>query len=141
MIFIFGFFPEFICDVAANRNVGGGPFESMSRLLKAEQPTSQLSDSAGTKALTLFDRFAAWFFRRIENVIPDVDSFNWTQFVSEGFNINGRVPRCEPPGHVRIPASVGHPGVLSDEDARGGRLNRGQETGHRSQNERFCIGI
>ena len=89
VIFIFGFFPEHLSDVASNRNVGGGPFESMSRLLKAEQPTTQLSDSAGTKALTLFDRFGAWFFRRIENLIPDAESFNYTKFVSEGFNING----------------------------------------------------
>lgn len=89
VIFIFGFFPEHLADVAGNRNIGGGPFESMSRLLKAEQPTAQLTDSAGTKALTLFDRFGAWFFRRIQNVIPDAESFNWTQFVSEGFNING----------------------------------------------------
>jgi hypothetical protein len=88
VIFIFGFFPEHLNDVATNRNVGGGPFESISRTLKAEQPTTPLADSAGTKALTLFDRGAAWAFRRIVNVIPDAESFNWTNFVSEGFNIN-----------------------------------------------------
>jgi hypothetical protein len=88
VIFIFGFFPEHLADVASNRNIGGGPFESMSRLLKAEQPTAPLSESAGVKALTLFDRFGAWFFRRIQNLIPDAESFNWTPFVSEGFNIN-----------------------------------------------------
>ena len=88
VIFLFGFFPEHINDVATNRNVGGGPFESMSRTLKAEMPTAQLSESAGTKALTMFDRGASWFFRRIVNIIPDAESFNWTPFVSEGFNIN-----------------------------------------------------
>jgi hypothetical protein len=88
VIFIFGFFPEHLNDVATNRNVGGGPFESISRTLKAEQPTTPLADSAGTKALTLFDRGAAWAFRRIVNVIPDAEAFNWTNFVSEGFNIN-----------------------------------------------------
>jgi hypothetical protein len=88
LIFLVGFFPEHINDVATNRNVGGGPFESMSRLLKAEQPTTPLNESAGTKALTIFDRFGAWFFRRIQNVIPESESFNWTAFVSEGFNIN-----------------------------------------------------
>jgi hypothetical protein len=89
VIFIFGFFPEHLADVAGNRNIGGGPFESLSRTLKAEQPTAQLNDTAVTKSITLFDRGAAWFFRRIQNVIPDAESFNWTQFVSEGFNING----------------------------------------------------
>jgi len=88
VIFIFGFFPEHINDVATNRNVGGGPFESMSRTLKAEMPTAQLTESAGTKALTLFDRGASWVFRRIVDVIPNAEAFNWTPFVAEGFNIN-----------------------------------------------------
>jgi hypothetical protein len=88
VIFLFGFFPEHLNDVATNRNVGGGPFESMSRTIKAEQPTAPLTESAGTKALTMFDRVAAWMFRRVTDVIPDAESFNWSAFVSEGFNIN-----------------------------------------------------
>ena len=75
-------------EIYIGTSVGGGPFESMSRLLKAEQPTTPLTESAGTKALGLFDRFTAWVFRRVQNVIPDSDSFNWNRFVSEGFNIN-----------------------------------------------------
>jgi len=47
VIFIFGFFPEHINDVATNRNVGGGPFESMSRTLKAEMPTTQSCPRCG----------------------------------------------------------------------------------------------
>jgi len=27
--------------------------------------------------------------RRILNVIPDIERFNWTSYVAEGFNING----------------------------------------------------
>ena len=30
----------------------------------------------------------AWAFRRVQNMIPDVDSFSWGNFVSEGFNVN-----------------------------------------------------
>jgi ABC-type transport system involved in multi-copper enzyme maturation permease subunit len=88
VIFLFGFFPEHLNEVATNRNVGGGPFESMSRTLRAEMPTAPLAESAGTKALTLFDHGAAWLFRRVINVIPDAEMFNWTPFVSEGFNIS-----------------------------------------------------
>ncbi len=40
------------------------------------------------RALILGDKVAAWFFRRFQNIIPDVDSFSWGHFVSEGFNIN-----------------------------------------------------
>ena len=34
------------------------------------------------------DKGWAWVVRRIQNMIPDVESFNWTPFVSEGFNVN-----------------------------------------------------
>jgi hypothetical protein len=88
VIFIFGFFPEHLADVAYNRNIGGGPIESMARLIRAEQPTTPLSESVASRAVTLFDRFSAWVFRRIQNVIPDMESFNWSHFVAEGFNVN-----------------------------------------------------
>ena len=88
LIFIAGFFTDHLNDLAANRSIGGGPFESMSRLVKAEQPTAQRSESAGGKALVVADKGWAWVVRRIQNVIPDVDSFSWSHFVSEGFNIN-----------------------------------------------------
>jgi ABC-type transport system involved in multi-copper enzyme maturation permease subunit len=88
VIFIFGFFPEHLADVAYNRNIGGGPIESMTRLIQAQQPTTPLSESVASRAVTLFDRITAWIFRRIQNVIPDMESFNWSSFVAEGFNVN-----------------------------------------------------
>lgn len=87
-IFAVGFFPDFIRDLGANRNVGGGPFQALSQVLKAEQPTAPLADNSATKAVTIADRGAAWAFRRVQNVIPDLDAFDWSQFVAEGFNIN-----------------------------------------------------
>lgn len=88
MIFLVGYATDHLNDLAFNRNIGGGPFESTSRLLRAEQPTAPLSDTTGTNVLQIFDKGFAWLVRRIQNVIPDVESFNWTHFVSEGFNIN-----------------------------------------------------
>ncbi|MDB5309112.1 MAG: transporter permease, partial [Gemmataceae bacterium] len=88
LIYLLGYFTEHLNDLAMNRNVGGGPFESMSRLVKTETPTAQLTDSAGTKVVQGLDHGWAWVVRRIQNVIPDVESFTWTHFVSEGFNIN-----------------------------------------------------
>jgi hypothetical protein len=87
VLFLSGFAADHVRELAQGRNVGGGPFESMSRLLKAEQPTAPLGDTAGAKALTALDKGAAWAFRRIQNVIPDLDQFNWATFVAEGYNI------------------------------------------------------
>jgi hypothetical protein len=87
-IYIVGFFTDHLNDLAHNRGVGGGPFQSISQLVKAEQATAPLSDSASTKALIAGDKGWAWIIRRVQNLIPDVDSFSWGHFVSEGFNIN-----------------------------------------------------
>lgn len=88
VIFMTGYFTEHLNDVAYNRSIGGGPFESMSRLVRAETPTAPSSETAGAKVLQGLDQFWGWVVRRIQNVIPDVESFSWTHFVSEGFNIN-----------------------------------------------------
>jgi hypothetical protein len=56
--------------------------------VKAEQPTAPLSDSAGARAIQFGDKGWAWMIRRFQNIIPDVDSFSWGHFVSEGFNVN-----------------------------------------------------
>lgn len=88
VIFLTGYFTDHLNDVAYNRSIGGGPFESMSRLVRAEAPTVPSSESAGTKLLQGADQFWGWVIRRVQNVIPDVESFSWTHFVSEGFNIN-----------------------------------------------------
>lgn len=87
-IYIVGFFTDHLNDLATNRGVGGGPFQSMSQLVKAEQGTTPLSESASTRALLAGDKGWAWIIRRVQNMIPDVDSFSWGHFVSEGFNVN-----------------------------------------------------
>ncbi len=87
-IFLLGYFTDHLNDLAYNRNVGGGPFRSLSQLIKAEQPTAPLSETAGLKMLMNGDTFFAWFVRRIQNLIPDVDALSWSAFVSEGFNVN-----------------------------------------------------
>lgn len=89
VIFILGYFTDHINDLAANRSLGGGPTQAAFQIVRTEQPTAQLQPGGGTAVLQLFDKFWAWVFRRIQNVIPDVESFTWTNFVSEGFNVNG----------------------------------------------------
>ncbi len=90
VIFNAGFFTDFINDVASNRTIGGGPFESMSRLMKAEQPTAPSSETAGGKALTAADKGWSWVVRRVSKVFPDLESFDWGPFVAEGFNIDSQ---------------------------------------------------
>jgi hypothetical protein len=87
-IFLLGCFSEHINDLAFGRNVGGGPFRSLSQMVRAEQPTAPLSDTAGVKAILFLDNIWAWVIRRVQNMIPDVDSLSWSTYVSEGFNVS-----------------------------------------------------
>ena len=88
LVFGLGYVTDHLNELAANRNVGGGPFESMSRLVQAQGPTAQLGETGGVRVVQSLDRFWAWVVRRIQNVVPDVESFTWTSFVSEGFNVD-----------------------------------------------------
>ncbi|MBY0458729.1 MAG: ABC transporter permease, partial [Gemmataceae bacterium] len=87
LIYVVGLFTDHLNDIATGQNVGG-PLRSMSQILKAEQPTAQPTDTAFTRTLLYGDKALAWMYRRIQNVIPDIDSFSWGHFVAEGFNIN-----------------------------------------------------
>lgn len=89
MVFGLGYTTDHLNELALNRNVGGGPFESVSRLVQAQGPTGELAAGGGTKAILFADRQWAWVVRRIQNVVPDVESFTWTNFVSEGYNVSG----------------------------------------------------
>jgi hypothetical protein len=76
-------------DLALGRSVGGGPFEATSRMVQAQAPTMPMTETAGTQVIRQLDQVWGWVVRRLQNVIPDVESFTWTNFVSEGFNVSG----------------------------------------------------
>lgn len=88
MIFLLGYATDHLNDLAMNRNIGGGPFQTISQLIRTETPTTPFGDTSSAKAVLIADRGWSWVVRRIQNVIPDVESFTWTHFVSEGFNVN-----------------------------------------------------
>jgi ABC-type transport system involved in multi-copper enzyme maturation permease subunit len=86
-LFIGGFFLEFMVDLAFGKNVGGGPLESLARLIKNSTPTGDLDQTPTVRALQLFDGAWRWMFRRVFNVIPDVDQYGLTDYVAQGFSI------------------------------------------------------
>jgi hypothetical protein len=87
-IVVCSYLVEHIQDVAQGTNIGGGPFESLTRVLRADMPTSQLEATAGVRTAQGLDTPAAWVFRQIMNVIPDIDAFTWTHYLKEGYNVN-----------------------------------------------------
>jgi ABC-type transport system involved in multi-copper enzyme maturation permease subunit len=111
MLFVGGIFREFILTVIANKNIGGGPLQSFFRVVgravgvgNVEQAphmvfdgswysllqhdTSNLDHTASTDIFSVFDPVYRWVMARVFDVIPDVDRFDLTLFVSEGFDIS-----------------------------------------------------
>jgi ABC-type transport system involved in multi-copper enzyme maturation permease subunit len=92
VLFVFGFFVEFITDVALRRNIGGGPIEATMRLLKrpgGEALAMPLDESASAQVATGIDSAFSWSLRRALGVIPDVAQYSFTDFVAEGVAISG----------------------------------------------------
>ncbi len=92
ILFVLGFFQEFIQDVAFGRVVGGGPTEAVMRLLRrpgGESLATPLEDSAQTRVATGLDGMFSWLLRRVMDIIPDIDRFSFTDFVAEGVSISG----------------------------------------------------
>jgi hypothetical protein len=88
-LFAAGFFQDFIRELAEGKNVGGGPAESLLRLTQNQNLTAPLPQSAATTAAEFTDKSFQWVFRRLLDIIPDVDRLNWSNYVAEGFNIDG----------------------------------------------------
>lgn len=64
-----------------------GPLRSLTQILQAKQSTALPEATAWEETADLGDVGYAWGFRRLLNVLPDVDSFTWTKYVAEGFSI------------------------------------------------------
>jgi hypothetical protein len=90
LIFMAGFMTEFLHELATGRAVGGGPFQSMSQIIQAQQPTTPIRDNPQAKAVTTLDIGAQWVYRQILKVFPDLSDSDYGDFVSEGYNVNSQ---------------------------------------------------
>jgi ABC-type transport system involved in multi-copper enzyme maturation permease subunit len=87
VLFVLGYFQDFIASLGAGTNIGGGPFEAFTRLVRGDVPTAQLDPSPTVDVAQTLDIGYRWAIRRILNVIPDVDNYAWSDFVAKGFSI------------------------------------------------------
>lgn len=73
----------------AGANPGGGPFEAAYRLFREENLTKKLERTRGVEAIEFFDNIVRMFFRVLLSILPDLNQYDRTIFVAEGFNIAG----------------------------------------------------
>jgi hypothetical protein len=88
-LYIAGLFrdTEYIRGLAEGTSVGGGPMESLIRLVKHESLVTPLESTAGTDIAQGTDKLYQWILQGLLYLFPDVDRFDWTAYVAEGFNI------------------------------------------------------
>lgn len=89
LIFLLGFFLDFIATIVTGRNEGGGPLESLLRLVRNEVTAKELDKTTAVSAVLAGDSIYRWTLRRVYNVIPDVNRYGWSEYVAQGFSIPG----------------------------------------------------
>ncbi len=66
---------------------GGGPLESIGRLIQHKNPTTELSDTLTTTIIQSLDHVflsAVWLVRYL---IPDFSVYNLSEYVAKGFDV------------------------------------------------------
>lgn len=82
-----GFFREFFLNVALGKQVGGGPVESLVRLVTQKNMIERLEDSFGTHLMQALDSLLRFFMLCFAYLLPDFRSFSTVGYVKYGFNI------------------------------------------------------
>jgi hypothetical protein len=87
LLYMGGLSTDFIAKVGEGKNIGGGPGESIYRLLTRQTSAAPVEDTGVAGGIKQGDIAFRWLIRRVLNIIPDVERFDLSQAVSEGFNI------------------------------------------------------
>lgn len=82
-----GYFVEFLKSVATNQSLGGGPMESVYRILTQENLTSELERNVTTLTAKWGDIFLRGPLFAAASVLPDFGSLSDVSYVSHGYDI------------------------------------------------------
>jgi ABC-type transport system involved in multi-copper enzyme maturation permease subunit len=84
-----GLVKDYVQSVVDKTNVGGGPMEALQRLITKKPIAAPLDSSPATDFARWVDVGYRFVLRIFTYLFPNVDSLDWTSYVSEGFNIAG----------------------------------------------------
>jgi hypothetical protein len=82
-----GFFQQFFIDVATGKQVGGGPVESLYRIITQMNQMSPLPENFGTQLMLAVDTVLKAGMQSLGYVLPDFRSFSTVGYVAYGFYI------------------------------------------------------
>jgi ABC-type transport system involved in multi-copper enzyme maturation permease subunit len=82
-----GFFRQMFFDVATGRQIGGGPLESLYRLVTQMNQMSPLPENFGTQMLVAVDYVLKAGMYSLTYVLPNFSALDTVHYVKYGFNI------------------------------------------------------
>jgi hypothetical protein len=82
-----GFFRQFFVDVAVGKQVGGGPLESLYRIVTQMNQVSPLPEHFGTQLIQSIDSVLKVAMQSLAFILPDFRSFSTVGYVAYGYNI------------------------------------------------------
>jgi hypothetical protein len=88
LLFVFGYFVDYLREIADRRLDGGGPLESGMRITMQMPIAKKLDSSPGTSVVQFLDDVFSWWIGRILNVLPDVTRHDLHIYVANGFDIS-----------------------------------------------------
>lgn len=88
LLWFMGWCKEFVAQIAMGANVGGGPLESMLRLVRRDALSTKLEDTTTNQVAFRLDELYRGAMRVFLDLFPDIDRFDFTIYVSEGFDIS-----------------------------------------------------
>jgi ABC-type transport system involved in multi-copper enzyme maturation permease subunit len=87
-LFTTGVFREHVTKVSFGANEGGGPAESLIRLFGRQNLVTPLDDNVGTRVAGFSDESYRWVMRRAIAFLPDIDLFDFSDRVANGFDVS-----------------------------------------------------
>jgi len=84
---LLGFFRDFFVEVATGTSYGGGPVESLVRLVTQMNVISPLEPSASTSLIKGVDGGLQGLMLSVAQVLPDFSAFSTVDFAASGFDV------------------------------------------------------
>ncbi|MGA2255157.1 MAG: hypothetical protein ABSG53_10885, partial [Thermoguttaceae bacterium] len=86
-VIIAGLFSGYLIELAGGKMVGGGPFESMERIMTQDNMISPLEPGIKTNAIKAMDEATSLMLRYFAAVVPDVAGNDFVDRVACGFDV------------------------------------------------------
>ena len=87
-VLVGGIFIDFMFDLAANQNIGGGPLESFYRLVTQQNVQMEMEAGIRTDVTHMVDFLARGFLYVFASLLPPFGQFDCADYVASGFEVS-----------------------------------------------------